>query len=151
MDSLSFGPILVTDGKIDKGSIKKHFLPDKRDYRTAIGQVEPGHYFAIVSKGSFTLTELAQLFIDNGCTMAYNLDGGHSACMVFMGEQLNQLYMHKSGVRQRTVPDLLVIGCNAGVPDVKDKVYSNGKDIYPNYKPKPTDGILPEATGTPGN
>ena len=36
-----------------------------------------------------TMTELAQLFLDEGCTVAYNLDGGISACMVFMGEQIN--------------------------------------------------------------
>jgi hypothetical protein len=110
--------------------------------------VEPGHCVAIVTKQMFTLEELAQLFVDNGCKIAYNLDGGHSACMVFMGEQLN---LHKEskilkGVFQRPVPDLLIFGTNPAVPDVDDAVYCNGTIKNPKAKPKPTEGVIPEAT-----
>jgi hypothetical protein len=149
-DSFSFGPILVKDGAIYHKSFKKlAFATGKYEYRTGIGQVEPGHYIAIVTKQMFSLEELAQLFIDNGCTMAYNLDGGHSACMVFMGEQLN---LHKEsgilkGVFQRPVPDLLMFGANPAVPDVDDKVYCDGSQTYPKNKPEPTEGIIPEAAG----
>lgn len=36
------------------------------------------------------LSEFAKLFEKEGCVMAYNLDGGASATMVFMGEYINK-------------------------------------------------------------
>jgi hypothetical protein len=82
--------------------------------------VEPGHFVVIVCDGAAAgiqfghvfLPEFAQLFVDQGCTTAYNLDGGVSACMVFMGEQLNQHGNKRVGTYQdsyqRRVPDGLV-------------------------------------------
>jgi hypothetical protein len=145
-DTFSFGPILVRDGAIDENSIKQHWLSKSADeYRAAIGQIEPGHYIVIVTRGSFTMRQLAQLFVDNHCVLAYNMDGGHSACMIFMGEQLNQHYPGSlDGVCQRPLPDIMLIGANAAVPDVKDKVFCNGVTVNAKYKPKPTEGIIPE-------
>ena len=40
------------------------------------------------SRGS-TMTELAQIFVDRGATVAYNLDGGGSSAMVFKGGLVN--------------------------------------------------------------
>ena len=40
------------------------------------------------SRGT-TMTELAQLFLDRGATVAYNLDGGGSSAMVFNGSLVN--------------------------------------------------------------
>lgn len=143
-DSFAFGPILVKDGKINKKSIEKHWLSSGAlEYRATIGQIEKGHYIVIVTRGSFTMTQVAKLFTDKKCTMAYNMDGGHSACLIFMGEQLNQQYPgSKDGVRQRTLPDLLMIGVNPAVPDVKAKVFCNGVNVYYQNKPKPTNGPL---------
>lgn len=141
-DTFSFGPILVKDGAIHP-SVKKHPLANY-NYRAAVGQVEPGHYFVIVTLGSFKLTQLSQLFVDYGCTLAYNLDGGHSTCMIFLGEQLNRQYEDTKikGQRQRTLPDLMMIGMQPAVPAVEDKVYCNGVDIFSRNKPKPTEGVL---------
>ncbi len=64
--------------------------------RCAIGYYEPGHYVLVVVDGrqegysmGMTLTELAQLFEDLGCVRAYNLDGGQSANMAYLGELHN--------------------------------------------------------------
>jgi exopolysaccharide biosynthesis protein len=144
-DSFSFGPILVQDGAVDSASMKRHWLPrNAHEYRTGIGQVEPGHYIVIVTNGYFTMPQFAQLFIDNHCTMAYNMDGGHSACMLFMGEQLNRLNI--SGIiknlRQRPLPDLLLLGENAAVPDVTAAVYCDGVNRYAKNRPQPTEGVI---------
>ena len=90
----SFGPLLLTDG-LPMEKFNSNLNP--ANPRCAIGYYEPGHYcFVLVdgrqsgySKG-MTLKQLSQLFYDLGCTTAYNLDGGRSAAMVFMGKVVNQ-------------------------------------------------------------
>jgi hypothetical protein len=139
-DSFSFGPILVKDGKIHK-SVYTHPLKPG-NWRSAIGQIEPGHYICVVTLGGFTLHHIAQLFIDNKCTLAYNLDGGHSASMVFMGEQLYRGGRGKDGLGQRAITDILTIGSNPAVPDPGDPVYCNGVTKNKKNRPKPTDGPL---------
>lgn len=114
-DSLAFGPVLVLDSKLTP-AVYTHRLR-KKNYRAGIGKVEDGHYIAIVSQSNLTFEEYAQLFIDCGCRWAYNLDGGCSASMVLMGEQIN---LNK----QRAVPDVLLIGTSGLVPGVnEDAVY----------------------------
>jgi hypothetical protein len=143
-NAFSFGPILVKGGVVDSQSIKDHWLSSRAyEYRASIGQDVPGHYIVIVTRGGFTMSQLAQLFVDRHCTLAYMMDGGHSACMIFMGEQLNQQYPGSvDGVCQRPLPDLMMIGSDAAVPGVKDKVFCNGVHMYTKNKPKPTDGII---------
>jgi hypothetical protein len=72
------------------------------------------------------------------------MDGGHSACMLFMGEQLNRLNI--SGIiknlRQRPLPDLLLLGENAAVPDVTAAVYCDGVNRYAKNRPQPTEGVI---------
>lgn len=58
--------------------------------RSALGYYEPGHYCFVTVDGrqegysrGMDIYELAQLFIDLGCTQAYNMDGGASAVMTF--------------------------------------------------------------------
>ena len=64
--------------------------------RTALGYVSPGHYVVVTVDGrqngysrGATLTELAQILYDEGCVLAYNLDGGGSTQMFFGGETAN--------------------------------------------------------------
>lgn len=120
-DSYSFGPILVENGEITKG------LDDNRvshpNPRCGIGMVAPGHWIAIVTDGrqlgysmSITLEFFAGLFRDRGCTCAYNLDGGASACIVFMGEALNQHADFSVGDGQRPWTDALMFGYSESVP-----------------------------------
>lgn len=137
-DSFAFGPILVKDGRIHK-TVEGHKL-NYHSYRAAIGQVEPGHFIMISTRAAITLTDLAKIFIGLHCGIAYNMDGGYSAAMVFMGEQLNK--NTGSVVLQRKMPDLMAIGFDPAVPAPNAPVYCDGVNIHPGNKPKPTDGLL---------
>lgn len=94
-----FGPRLLDDN----GKALTHF--DTWDYikkihpRTALGYYEPGHYCFVVVDGRQTgysrgmsLSELAQVFEDLGCTAAYNLDGGHTVFMTLEDQYVNHSY-----------------------------------------------------------
>ncbi len=92
----SFGPRLLENGKareeIDSSVVRAN-------PRSAIGYVEPGHYFFVVvdgrggnDSGGMTLQELAEVFEDLGCETAYNLDGGRTASMIWKGELLSFPY-----------------------------------------------------------
>lgn len=93
----TFGPALLDgSGKVLSSFNTTSYL-NSENPRTAIGYVEPGHYVLVVvdgrseghSKGA-TLSELAQIMADEGCTTAYNLDGGKSSGMVFKGSYINE-------------------------------------------------------------
>ncbi|MEN6593337.1 MAG: phosphodiester glycosidase family protein [Clostridiaceae bacterium] len=135
-DVFSFGPVLVENGAVNEDS-GEHRLSRRNNPRTGIGMVEAGHFVVIVCDGrqpesslGMFLPEFAQLFVDEGCSVAYNLDGGVSACMVFMGEQLNQHGNKKVGTYQdsyqRRVPDGLVWGYSDQVPEEDDPVFNTG-------------------------
>lgn len=95
--TFSFGPVLVLDGKaVDRATLKKKSsVPISKNPRTAIGQIEPLHYIAVVVDGrsktssGMTLSELAEVFVERGCSIAYNLDGGGSSTMYFNGNVIN--------------------------------------------------------------
>ena len=101
----SFGPILVVDGKP-----VGNFADVSREARVALGYVEPGHYKFIVADGGqddakgFTYSGIADIAADAGCVLAYNLDGGQSAQMGFMGSYANT--PEKGG---RRVSDILIV------------------------------------------
>ena len=58
--------------------------------------------FLSADKG-MTLQELQKVFVEQGCKVAYNLDGGGSATMVMGGERVNKT----SGSRERNVSDIV--------------------------------------------
>ena len=109
---MAFGPIILQDGELTKAVTTHRLKPG--NVRTGIGKVEDGHYIAIVSRSKYTFTEYAELFKSYGCQWAFNLDGGHSAAMIIMGEQVNghsleTIYADVT-VRQRPLPDVLLLG-----------------------------------------
>ena len=57
------------------------------------------------SEKGMTLQEMQQVFVEEGALVAYNLDGGGSATLVFEGTRLNQA----SGARERPVSDIVYI------------------------------------------
>ena len=140
-DVFSFGPVLVSDGVVNEAA-GQHRLSRRNNPRTGLGMIEPGHYIVIVVDGrqpdysvGMLLDEFAQLFVDRGCKVAYNLDGGVSACMVFMGEQLNRHGNKRVGTYedsyQRRIPDGLVWGYSDQVPDSDDPIYNTGTSEVP--------------------
>lgn len=105
----SFGPMLLANGQ-PMTKFTSNVTP--RNPRCAIGYFEPGHYCLVVVdgrqngySGGITLKDLSQLMYGMGCKAAYNLDGGRSAVMTFMGKCVNQPY--KNG---RDVSDIVYIG-----------------------------------------
>ena len=107
--------VLYNDGTMETYGKKDYNAPGPiwiGNPRSAIGYYEPGHYCFVMVDGrqqktwsrGFTLEQLSKLFEDLGCTAAYNLDGGASATMTFMG----QLYNRQSSYRK--IGDILMIG-----------------------------------------
>ena len=95
--TLSFGPGLVVDGEVVAGiddvevdtNIGNHSIQGNQP-RTGIGMIGPNHFVFVVVDGrstgysrGVTMTEFAQIFVDLGATVAYNLDGGGSSTMVW--------------------------------------------------------------------
>ena len=105
----SFGPKLLDNGEVPS-TFNSGVMPDNP--RSAIGYVEPGHYYFVLVDGrdrgyskGMRIEELAQLFHDLGCKEAYNLDGGQSAVMAYDGELAN-----KPAGGGRMISDILYIG-----------------------------------------
>ena len=94
-DVLAFGPYLIRDGELNEKGLKKYGTSSAP--RTAVGMVEPGHYFLMMLEGRHTQAKgagvswLADKLLEKGCTVGFNLDGGDTACMVFMGKQISKL------------------------------------------------------------
>jgi exopolysaccharide biosynthesis protein len=101
--TLSFGPGLVQDGKVINGidtvEIDTNFgnhSVQGRQPRTGVGLIGDNHLLFVVVDGrsagysrGVTMTELAQIFVDRGAEVAYNLDGGGSSAMIFNGGLVN--------------------------------------------------------------
>lgn len=119
--SFSFGPVLISGGVINEEAIK-HYLAGYNP-RVGVGLAEEGHFVVIVVEGrvgkysrGVRMEEFAQLFSEQGCTEAYNLDGGASSSMLFMGEYINR----RMPDQYRNVPDLLMWGYSELVPGVDE-------------------------------
>ncbi len=113
IQSFSFGPVLVKDGIIQ--SCTTNFVSSKANPRTAIGMIEPLHYLWVIVDGrtsqssGMTLKQLAQVFVDRGAEIAYNLDGGGSSTLWFNGAIINHP-VDGANSSERKVSDIIYIG-----------------------------------------
>lgn len=113
---LCFGPGLVEDGEIavEEGEEVGHAKASNP--RTAIGMLNEGHYLFLVSDGrtgeseGLSLSELGELMAAMGCREAYNLDGGGSSTMVFLGEVVNNPTTNGKRISERSVSDIVYVG-----------------------------------------
>jgi exopolysaccharide biosynthesis protein len=102
-NTLSFGPALIENSVVatDLSYVEidtnfgNHSIQGSNP-RTAVGIIDENHFVFIVVDGrspgysnGVTLTQFAQIFKDLGCTDAYNIDGGGSSTMYFMGRVVN--------------------------------------------------------------
>lgn len=128
-----FGPMFIHNGESATG-----YNPGgTRHPRCIIGYYEPGHYVMVLVDGrqegysiGMNYYECVELMESLGCVEAYNLDGGESIRMTFMGEVIN----HPSGDRDgdgmgdRLIVDMLVFaeydleGNAPAYAEVADKV-----------------------------
>lgn len=115
--TFEFGPVLVENGEAT--TLPKSFYVNCSDGyyepRTAIGQLGPLHYIVIVVDGrrdgystGASIPTLQQLFLDEGAQFAFNLDGGGSTTLYFLGEVINM----PSGGKERSVSDIIMFMAN---------------------------------------
>ena len=125
VDVLAFGPYMIRDGELNKTALKKFATGSAP--RSAIGMVEKGHYFAIVTEGRIKRSNgcsvkfCGERLLELGCILAFNLDGGQSSAMVFMGRQLNLItnsYGNKASARKAA--EILGIGTSDRVAAAED-------------------------------
>jgi hypothetical protein len=127
-NAYSFGPTLIRDGVVNINAHRAKI--GGLNPRTGVGMIEPGHFVVITVDGrqprysyGITLNNFMHLFYSLGCTQAYNLDGGSSTAMVFMGEYLNRhREIEGNSQGQRDLPDMLLWGESELVPTVDDPV-----------------------------
>jgi uncharacterized protein YigE (DUF2233 family) len=124
-DVFAFGPILIRDGVID-GRLDREYL--SLQPRSAIGMVEPGHYVGILAEGRTKrsshgtgLKFLAEILLERGCTQAFNLDGGQTAAMIFMGELVMNEPTYNGYTNTRSQPDVIGIGTSEQVKEFNPK------------------------------
>ncbi len=114
---LSFGPALLIDGEIAVEAGEEVGRAMVSNPRTAIGIVDELHYLFVVSDGrtnaseGLSLRELAQVLQDLGAKTAYNLDGGGSSTMVFLGQIINNPTTNGKRISERSVSDIVCITC----------------------------------------
>lgn len=120
-NTLSFGPALIENGEVagDFGRVVIDTNIGNRSIqnnnpRTGVGIIDENHFVFIVVDGrsrgysrGATLAEFAQIFKDLGCSDAYNIDGGGSSVMYFMGRLVNNPLGKKD---ERGTSDILMIG-----------------------------------------
>lgn len=111
----SFGPGLIENGSISVTAGQEVDQSMQSNPRTAIGMISPLHYVFVVSDGrtsassGLSLLQLADVLKDLGCTTAYNLDGGGSSTMYFMGNVINNPTTNGKTISERKVSDIVYI------------------------------------------
>ncbi len=115
--TFEFGPVLVENGQAAElpGTFYVNCHDGYYEPRTAVGQIGPLHYIIIVVDGrregystGCSIPKLQQLFLEEGAQFAFNLDGGGSTTLYFLGEVINM----PSGGKQRSVSDILMFMAN---------------------------------------
>ena len=110
----SFGPGLLEEGELLVDARDEVDRAKTSNPRTALGQIGEGHYVLVVSDGrsdeseGLSLYELAQFLQQLGVQTAYNLDGGGSSNMVFLGQVVNRPVGGR-GSGQRAVTDIVYV------------------------------------------
>lgn len=121
-NTLSFGPVLVRNGiaeadyteyAVDGDNMIRGNIATENP-RTGLGYYDKNHYCFIVVDGrqegyskGVTLREFALIFQNLGCNLAYNLDGGNSANMYFMGKKVNK--SSQPGDGEREISDIVYV------------------------------------------
>ena len=112
-DVYSFGPYLIKDGALSPNTDSWN---TSLNPRCAVGMVEPGHYFVVVAEGrmstsaGISMTHLASLMWNKNCEIAFNMDGGQTAVMLFMGKQLNAIGLYDGKTSARKTSEILGAG-----------------------------------------
>ena len=121
---LAFGPILIRDGELNEKGLGQYGTSHAP--RTAVGMAEKGHYWFMMLEGRIKRSKgdgirfLAEKLMEKGCTLGFNLDGGDTSCIVFMGHQLCKLQDGRKNKSSRRTSDILGIGHTELLPSLND-------------------------------
>ncbi len=118
-DVFAFGPILFQD-RVKDERLDKSFT--HKEPRSALGVVAPGHFVGILVEGrnkrsvGANLQFVADRLLEEGCYEAFTLDGGQTAAMMFMGEQVMAPGIYSGYQQARKQQDIIGIGQSDLVP-----------------------------------
>lgn len=96
-----FGPIIIRDGEQGPGALSYSNMGYKA--RNILGYYEPGHYVVVYcdnqhkNANGMDAQMMVNMMKSLGVKEAFNLDGGTSSVLVFMGEVINQPTTEKKG------------------------------------------------------
>jgi exopolysaccharide biosynthesis protein len=134
-DSFSFRPLLVKDGK----SMLDEAAPSEYTMRVAFGYSDPYHYITLVGMrdrlNQLTHIQTAGIMLHYGAKLAYNLDGGHSTSLCFMGRELSMMSL--TGIAHRNIRALSDI-----------VIFLENPSVMPEEE-KPADELPPDDETTP--
>lgn len=118
-DSFSFGPLLIKDGSI----VYKQKGETVITMRVVFGYTDPYHYVTLVTQRdrlnqmSYMMT--AEVMQRYGVKVAYNLDGGHSTSLVFMGKELSLYGSKGKHTNIRGLSDIIIFLHNEKVQPIQ--------------------------------
>ena len=113
-DVLAFGPWLIRDGELNEAGLKQYGKSSAE--RVAVGMVEKGHYWFMMLEGRIKRSKgdgidfLTEKMQEKGCRTAFNLDGGQTASIVFMGHQLCKMDDKPRNLSSRRTAEVLGVG-----------------------------------------
>ena len=100
VNSFNFGPGLIVDGEMTDSFGAAYNSAKMKAARSCIAQVRRGEmeYLCIVTEssddsdgGGLTLRQFAEYVATLGVENAYNLDGGNSAALIYLGEKITSV------------------------------------------------------------
>lgn len=112
VNSFNFGPGIIIDGELCDRFKSVYNMAEDKAARACICQVERGklEYLCVVSEGTddskgggLTLEEFTNYVATLGVQNAYNLDGGNSSALIYLGEKINA----KTNPRHRPLSDII--------------------------------------------
>lgn len=126
VDVYSFGPFLVRDGELNP-FVEEMGSGKTGQPRCAVGMIEPGHYYAMLAEGGMrkvsqgvTVQQLAEHMRAAGCQQALNLDGGQTAVMLFMGNQISRIGQYSGGkTLARATTEIMGVGHSARITPLR--------------------------------
>lgn len=101
LHTFCFGPILLKDGQVNPRLYAPSSKTLAAEYeeqaaRQAIGYYAPGHYVIVTANGNHDsrtgvkMQWMVDKMLDLGVTDAFNLDGGRTTLLYFMGQAVNK-------------------------------------------------------------
>lgn len=126
-DVLAFGPWLIRDGELNTAALEQYGKSSAE--RVAVGMAEKGHYWFMMLEGRSSwkkrskgdgISFLAEKLLEKGCRTAFNLDGGQTATIVFMGHQLCKMDEKPRNLSSRRTAEILGVGTSTLVAAPED-------------------------------